>query len=236
MATLRGETREDHSGSVTSNVRREAHPFALLGHELRTPLNAVLGYADAMRCEVFGPLPAPYKDQAAAIHAAASHLLALVEAMTALDAAETGARPLDLERLDGEALERLIADAVRLLSPRATGAMVEITAPAGGAVSIDIRIDRLALSQILINLIDNAVRFTCPGGVVAIGVERVGVDVRLTVENGGGAGAAPGGAGSGLGLRHARALSEAMGGSLDLQVSSDGQARAIVRLPAIMED
>jgi two-component system cell cycle sensor histidine kinase PleC len=210
--------------------------MAVLGHELRTPLNTVLGYADAMQCEVFGPLPAPYRDQAASIHAAASHLLALVEAMTALGAAETGARPLDMRRLDGEALQNTIADAVALFSARAAASTVEIRAPAARSALVDAWIDPLALSQILVNLIDNAMRFTRPGGVVAIVVERDGDHVRLTVENGGGGGAAPGGLGSGLGLRLACALAEAMGGSLELDVSSDGHALAVVRFPALMED
>jgi cell cycle sensor histidine kinase DivJ len=234
QADLRDERRAPHSGSVTHDLPDEPSSLALLGHELRTPLNVVLGYADAMRGEAFGPLPSVYRDQADSIHAAASHLLALVDAMTAIAAAETGERRLDVQRLDGQALDGLIADVVRLFSPLAAASRVQIRTSAAGPVGL--RIDPLALRQILINLIDNAVKFARPGGVVTVAVERASAEVRLRVDNAGGAGAAAGRAGSGLGLRLARALGEAMGGSLDLNLAPEGGAQAVVRFPAITED
>jgi cell cycle sensor histidine kinase DivJ len=205
----------------------------MLAHELRTPLNAVLGYAEAMRDELFGPLSDPYREQAGLIHAAASHLLAVVEAMTATAAGEAGERTLALERLGPRDLETLLADAVRLAGARAASLDLGVRAATGLPAAARIQADRVALSQILINLIDNAMKFTASGGMIAVGAELAGGDVRLTVGNGGGEGPPAGEAGQGLGLRLARALSEAMGGSLDVEVSPGGAARAVVRLPAI---
>ena len=219
---------------MTSNIRHDPHPLALLAHELKTPLNAVLGYADAMRVEAFGPLPPPYREQAQVIHAAASHLLALVEAMTATGAVESGERPLALERLGAADLEALLADAVRLVAPRACSSNLDLrTVFAGAGPLADVRADRVALTQVVLNLIDNAVKFAAPGGTITLRVDGAGADVHLVVENDGGDRPSPGGTGSGLGLRLARALSEAMGGSLTLDLPPGGAARAIVRLPAI---
>ena len=218
---------------MTPDIRHEPHPLALLSHELRTPLNAVLGYADAMRIEAFGPLPEPYKEQAGVIHAAASHLLAVVDAMAAVGAAESGDRPLALELLGSADLERLLSDAIDLLGPKARSLNLELRATAAGAAAVGVRADRVALTQILLNLIDNAVKFTPPGGTIMLGVGRAGGDALLTVESGGGAGAPAGAPGPGLGLRLAQVHVEAMGGRLTLDISTRRGARAAVRFPAI---
>ena len=216
---------------MTRNIRHEPHPLALLSHELRTPLNAVLGYADAMRVEAFGPLPAPYKEQAGVIHAAASHLLAVVDAMTAVGA--TGDRPLALDPLGRSDLEKLLSDATELLAPRARSLNLELRVAPAGPGAVQIRADRVALTQVLVNLIDNALKFTAPGGTITLGLGRADGDVLLTVESGGGAGTPAGASGPGLGLRLAQVLVEAMEGRLALDLSTGGAARAAVRLPAI---
>lgn len=215
---------------MTLDISREPHPLALLSHELLTPLNAVLGYADAMRAEAFGPLPARYLEQAGVIHDAASHLLALVDAMTAIGETEAGQRALAFERLGPADLEALMSGAARHLAARACSANLELRTVSAGEAFCDVRADRLALTQVLINLIDNAVKFAAPGGTITLGLEGDAAHLCLTVGNDGGAAPTTG---RGLGLRLARALSEAMGGSLTLDLSPGGGARAAVRLPAI---
>jgi signal transduction histidine kinase len=218
---------------VSPDSPREPHSLAVLAHELRTPLNAVLGYADAMRGEVFGPLPAPYREQAGLIHGAASHLLALVEVMAAT--AEAGARPLAMERLGAPDVEQLLAHAISVVATRASAANLELRAALVDRAAIRLRADRVALVQILINLIDNAVKFAAPGGAIDVRAAAAAGEVQLTVQNQGGAGPSSGEAGSGLGLRLVRGLSEAMGGSFDMDLRPGGGARAVVRLPAIAE-
>jgi signal transduction histidine kinase len=204
-----------------------------LAHELRTPLNAVLGYADAMRSEVFGPLPASYREQASLIHGAASHLLALIEVMAAT--AEAGVRPLAAERLDAPDLEKLLAEAISVVATRASAANLELRAALVDPAAIRLRADRVALAQILINLIDNAVKFAAPGGAIDVRAVAAAGEVQLTVQNRGGTGPSSGEIGSGLGLRLVRSLAEAMGGSFDMHLPPDGRAQAVVRLPAIAE-
>lgn len=218
---------------MTPDTRHPPHPLALLRHELLTPLNAVLGYADAWRLEAFGPLPEPYKGQAALIHAAAAHLLAVVDGMTTGGAAAVADRPLALARLSCAAVEAVLTDVVRLLAPRARSADLELRSLCAGAAGVDVRADPVALTQILINLIDNALKFAAPGGTITIGLDVTDAELRLAVENRGARRPAAEGAGSGLGLRLARVLSEAMGGSLTLDIPPGDAARAVVRLPAI---
>ena len=186
-----------------------------------------------MRLEVFGPLPEPYREQAEVIHTAASHLLAVVDAMTATGVAETGDRPLVFERLVAADLKRLMTDATRVVAARARSSNLELRVAGAGAAAFEIRADRVALAQILVNLIDNAVKFTAPGGTITLRVDQDGGDVLVTVESGGGDGTPAGVPGTGLGLRLSRTLSEAMGGGLTMRRSPGSGARAVVRLPAV---
>jgi two-component system cell cycle sensor histidine kinase PleC len=208
------------------------HPLALLAHELRTPLNAVIGYADGMRLQTFGPLAAPYDEQAAVIHTAALHLLRLVDEMGEIggagapDAGEAALWRGCLERFD---LERLTTDILAMLVGRAAASAIAIRAEFESDPR-DIVADRRAIGQILINLLDNALKFTAAGGSILLTVNRDGPDWRVVVADSGGASDPP--RGRGLGLRLARALCAAHGGSLALERVPDGGMTATVRLPA----
>ncbi len=209
--------------------------LALLGHELRTPLNALIGYADAMRRQTFGPLPPPYDQQAAIIHGAAQHLLSLVNDMTDIARAEAGVWSGARERL----APRLLADdVVTLLNPRALTAGVRLRISDRGDPG-DVLADRRALTQILINLIDNALKFTAKDGEVRIDLEKDGGDLRLAVANTGGSDGVSAAASPlkamGLGLRLVRALCSEHGGSLTIADLAEGGFTATVRLAVYPE-
>jgi hypothetical protein len=88
-----------------------------MSHELRTPLNAVVGFSDAMRQELFGPVPPRYADYAASIHEAGGHLLDLINDVLDVSRIEADRYELSLERFDARepvlaalALVRIQAD------------------------------------------------------------------------------------------------------------------------------
>jgi len=219
---------------VTTEPPQEPHPLALLSHELRTPLNAVIGYADAMRGEAFGPLPTAYKHQAAIIHAAALHLLALVNDMTDIARADAGVWAGEPQRFSVTAAAHAI---VTLLAPRAAEAGVAIRTEIDDGLG-DVRADRRAIVQILINLIDNALKFTPRGGEIVVVLAGEGRDLRLEVAD-----SAPGeavrppdaGEGSGLGLSLARSLCRLHGGALTFERRRGIGATVEVRLPVLVE-
>jgi two-component system cell cycle sensor histidine kinase PleC len=221
-----------------TQVRRDldATPLALLAHELRTPLNAVIGYADGMRLQAFGPLSAPYDEQAGIIHAAALHLLRLIDEMADIAPAEFRLPTLSgswkglRERFN---LQALVEDTVRLLNPRASAAKIGIRVELETGLG-DIVADRRAIGQILINLLDNALKFTADGGTIMLSVAREETGPRIVVAD---SGAAAGvldtvdrQRGRGLGLRLARALCADHDGSLTLDPNAGGGMTATVRL------
>jgi cell cycle sensor histidine kinase DivJ len=212
-------------------------PLALLAHELRTPLNAIIGYAEAMTLGVFGPLNAPYDQQAAIIHGAALHLKSLVEDLTASAEATCGVWTPRPERFD-PATEAL--SVASWLAPRASEAGLaldtDLAVRAGEVVA-----DRRAFRQILLNLLDNALKFTGPGGRVALRVAWEGDQLRVVVADTGPGTSGPlrPPEGSGLGLALVEALCAARGGAMSVETPPSGAAggRTVrLRLPAVAPD
>lgn len=205
----------------------EPHPLALLSHELRTPLTALIGYADAWRGEAFGPLNSPYREQAAIVHAAALHLLALVDTLSGTADAESGLWLIAPESIDLEAWAR---ETVALFAPRAASAGVSLNLDARAAPA-PFRADRRALGQILINLLDNALRHAGPGGRVAVTLTDDQGALRLEVTN---SQSGTPTSGRGLGLRLVEGLCDAAGGAFCL-TPHEGDMAAVARLPSHTE-
>jgi len=212
-----GEPR-GHSNPVTASPPEPPAPLIALRHELRTPLAAVIGFADAMREQAFGPLSDPYLDCAETIDRAARHMLELVDRMVDGGPGDPAPGPSDAAAA--------VFDAVRMLQPQAERRGVSLTTslPDSGILA---EVDVTALKQIAINLVANAVAATPPDGKVTVVLERLGTELILTVEDSG-----PGLSGDtveGIGLQLVRSLCAACGGVFELVGGPDG-ARAVARL------
>jgi cell cycle sensor histidine kinase DivJ len=225
-------TRSSADASATPPDPHQALRLAALAHELRTPLNAILGFADAMRARLHGPLEPRYADYVDSIHEAGLHLLDLICALQGL-----APRQADDAR-------ETVAAAVRLMSLQAQSAGVRLQANLPGAPApID---DALALRQIALILLTNAVKFTPPDGRVVVTLAQEADGLVLTVADSG-IGIAPddlrrlgqphtrgaaqaNGPGEGLGLWLARSLAEARGGGLHIASAPGAGTVAQVRL------
>ncbi|HEY5084548.1 MAG TPA: histidine kinase dimerization/phospho-acceptor domain-containing protein, partial [Rhizomicrobium sp.] len=157
--------------------RAKSEFLANMSHELRTPLNAILGFSDVMRGELHGSLGSPrYQQYATHIHDSGMHLLDLINDV--LDLSKITAGKMELHEQD-IAIPDLLSDALALVKGRAKDLQL-YEGPWPGLPHI--RADYRLLKQILINLLTNAIKFTPPGGKVAIGAV-VGRDIRLTVSD-----------------------------------------------------
>lgn len=156
-------------------VRREF--FANLSHELRTPLTAIVAYADTLEA---GGL----EDQKNSkrfiekLHKHATRMSKLVTDIADLSAIESGNIHLALEPLK---LRSIVADVIALAEARRQDYSVSfcISIPD----NLYVEADRTRLEQILNNLIDNAVKFNRPGGLVTIIAEQKADKAVVTVED-----------------------------------------------------
>jgi cell cycle sensor histidine kinase DivJ len=236
--------RED-AAAARRNARETATLLADLSHEMRTPLNAVIGFADTIEKETFGPLAHPkYKEYAGHIRASGSHLLDLVSAILDLARIESDRFPLKRELVDAGEIARECAGIMRH-SAEAAGLKLNVRIASDLPETL---LDARALRQVLLNLLSNAVKFTSDGE-ITLDVKARSQDIVLTVSDTGvgmsekelkligarftaaqGAGVR-GAKGAGLGLSLAFALAELMGGSLTLKSSPGEGMTASLRLP-----
>lgn len=139
--------------------------LANVSHELRTPLTSIIGFAEILQEERFGPLGnRDYRDYAANIRESGTDLLGLINDI--LDISKIEAGRMELSEEDSE-LGHVVAGSLRLIGQRAQEAGLEIIdrVPAGlPAICADVR----ALKQVLLNLLSNAIKFTPAGGSITL--------------------------------------------------------------------
>jgi len=145
----------------------KARVVAQLSHELRTPLNAIVGFSEAIKHGVFGPIGNPrYSAYADNIHDSGRHLLAVIERALVDRALGSDIPPMEEGDVD---LREVAAEAVAMFEARARQCAVSL-ALAVEEPAPSIRGNATKLKQVLINLLSNAVKYTPPGGRVALDI------------------------------------------------------------------
>lgn len=149
--------------------------LASMSHELRTPLNAILGFTGTILMGLPGPLNEEQEKQLRTVQSSGKHLLSLINDLLDLARIESGKVELNIEAIDCKDLLDDVAVGLRPLADQ-KGITLEVVAPGGQEVSSD----RRALRQILINLTNNAIKFTDHGG-VQLDLTRSGENAPATV-------------------------------------------------------
>ena len=139
--------------------------LANMSHELRTPLNAIIGFSEVMTRQIFGPVGGPrYQEYVKLIHESGGHLLELINSVLDMSKIEAGKFELHEELFD---LREVATSATRFVSQAAERAGVALKmSVAPGAEKIFA--DKRAVKQMLINLVNNGVKFTPRGGEVRV--------------------------------------------------------------------
>ena len=147
----------------------KTHFLARMSHELRTPLNAIIGFAEIMQQELFGPVGHPrYKDYSVGILASGRNLLSLVDSVLDVSRIESGSVPVTQELV---ALDEMARSCVAAMAGQTRNGAVEIA----NVVPVDLpplRVDPAHLRKILLQLLDNAVKFGPNGCHVELGARR----------------------------------------------------------------
>jgi signal transduction histidine kinase len=237
-----------HAKHVAEHSSRSKTEFLHnMSHELRTPLNAIIGFSEVMQRETFGPIGAQYVGYAKDIHDSGRHLLSVISDILDVAKIESGRFDLTEEHV---ALADIFDSAIRLVRERAARTGVTLLAPVAQDLPT-VRVDGRVLKQVLLNLVDNATKFTASGGHVVVTAAMVASgSLDITVkDNGIGIPAdriegvmQPFGqvdsslsrkyGGTGLGLPLAKRFMEMHGGSLMLRSEFGVGTTVTARLPA----
>lgn len=174
------ETMEElkRSQARTEQASRAKSAFlANMSHELRTPLNAVIGFSEVLNGELFGPIGNPrYKDYVTDILGSGRHLLQLVDDLLDLSRVEVGEVKMEERAIDPRTW---LDGALQMLQPTARKSGISVTGEVDPAIAA-LHGDERLLRQVVLNLAGNAIKFTEPGGQVAISI-RLGADGGATL-------------------------------------------------------
>ena len=149
--------------------------LANMSHELRTPLNSVLGFAQVILEGLDGPLTENMEADLKLIEKNGQHLLNLINDVLDMAKIEAGRVSLSLEPVNvHELLEEVLESARSLARTKALYLEMDATADTG----VVLKIDRVRIHQVMLNIIGNALKFTEAGG-VRVQINRVGATVQL---------------------------------------------------------
>ncbi|MBI2586753.1 MAG: hypothetical protein HYW28_12920 [Rhodospirillales bacterium] len=228
--------------------RSKTHFLANMSHELRTPLNAIIGFATVMVNEMFGPIGHKrYKEYATDIHASGNQLVALIGDILDISKVEVG----KLDVFDTIVSVRdVVTDTARLMDERARQAHIDLSVTVPNDLPL-LRADQVRVKQIILNLLDNGLKFTRPHGAVRIegylearggisikvadtGIGIAEQDMNKVLEAFGQANHSYTHTyrGAGLGLALSKSLMELHGGTLHLESELGKGTTVIVRFPA----
>lgn len=141
--------------------------LASMSHELRTPLNAIIGFTGTLLMRLPGPLTSEQQHQLETVRSSARHLLSLINELLDLAKIESGSIELRPEPVRVEDVVHQVINTLRPLA-EAKGLVLGSVLPPGGVMALA---DERALHQILLNLTNNAIKFTERGFVrVELGV------------------------------------------------------------------
>jgi signal transduction histidine kinase len=220
--------------------------LATMSHELRTPLNSIIGFTGILIKERPGPLNDEQKKQLGMVQNNARHLLTLINDVLDISKIEAGQLKIDFQLFN---LPEVINKVVETNKPFADKKNLKLT------VSIDenikeIKSDNLRVQQILLNLVNNAIKFTEVGGISikcfldsnfvriqitdsGIGIEPekikqlfapfMQIDTGLTRKH----------EGTGLGLSICKKLAEMLNGKVEVESGYGSGSTFTVTLPVI---
>jgi len=222
-------------------IQRQKQFVSNVTHELRTPLTAIKGYSEFLADEI-GDRP-DLKKAVFHLNNESARLARLVDEVLTLSRIETGREEFHLDRLN---LSELIQDTIEKMMHRAQKYEIEILQDIMPGVYV--KGDSEKLVQVIVNLLDNAFKYSPPRSTVKVSLYKETAEAILMIADRGigipekdrskvfdrfyRAENARNISGTGLGLSIVKHITEAHGGSIELTAGAEGGTTAILRLPA----
>jgi signal transduction histidine kinase len=177
----------EHRASEAETARQEAEEanrsksdfLAMMSHELRTPLNAIGGYAQLLTMGIHGPLNESQRNALERIDRNQTHLLTLITDLLSFARIDAGRVHYDIQDV---ALHESLANLEPLIAPQLQSRELRFTYRPCPA-NLCVRADRDRMSQILLNLLGNAIKYTPDGGGVLLVCDFDDAKVRIHVRD-----------------------------------------------------
>ncbi|HET9916902.1 MAG TPA: ATP-binding protein [Candidatus Binatia bacterium] len=155
------EQTKNQASALEKSNRIKDEFLGVISHELRTPLNIIMNCSEALKMGVFGEITPEHEKGTEKIRTQASHLLSLINGILEITKIETGGASLNLEPVDLNVLSTELESDYAMVSKEKNLA-VSWHVPANLP---NVVCDRMKLRQVIINLVNNAIKFTDQGSV-----------------------------------------------------------------------
>ncbi|MEK7850242.1 MAG: ATP-binding protein [Deltaproteobacteria bacterium] len=166
------EKLEEANKRLAELGRLKSSFIAMAAHELKTPLSIINGYMEML---LEGPLETQQADMLTLALESSTGLARIVDEMLDISVIESGQHPLDIEEYD---MVEVIKWVISLMDAEFGKKGIKVVAPTGKNIGF---FDRKRVRQVLINLLRNAAKFTSSGGEVAVSVEDIESELKVTV-------------------------------------------------------
>jgi len=154
--------------------------LSLMSHELRTPLNTVLGLNELQLLDRNEPLTTKQRKRAIKINDAGHHLLSLVNDVLDFSRIESGEIDINISAID---CQTVLRDALKLVEGKAKSRGISVDFDETERYSW-VEADYIRLKQVLVNLLDNAVKYNREGGAIKVAFRDGGDDcLRIAIED-----------------------------------------------------
>lgn len=218
--------------------------IATLSHELRAPLSAIISFSDVLTDQVVGELNQEQQKYLREIYYSGNHLLKMIDELLDFSKIEAGQIELKIKNID-PAIP--LEEAMAMVDAKVSSKRLKVTNLLSPATYL-VAVDQYRLTQVFLNLLTNAIKFTPDGGCITIGAQAeneflniwvsddgIGIDRKyhnLIFEEFKQVGTISGEiGGTGLGLPITRKLLELQGGSIHVESGEGKGAKFMFKLP-----
>ena len=153
--------------------RAKSEFLSRMSHELRTPMNAILGFGQLLTMSYKDPLTPTQKERVKQIVKGGQHLLELINEILDISRIEAGRLQISPEPVS---IRESIQEVLDLAAPLATNRNITLQFSLGAEANPYVMADRQRLKQVLLNLLNNAVKYNRPGGFVSLTCEATRSD------------------------------------------------------------
>lgn len=137
--------------------------LANMSHELRTPLNSILGFTDVMLEGIDGPITSQMDNDLKLINKNGQHLLHLINDVLDMAKIESGKLNLIIEKFN---IQEIFEEVINITSPLANEKKLTLKIDTKSDNDVEVNADRTRIRQVMINLVNNALKFTEKGKII----------------------------------------------------------------------
>jgi PAS domain S-box-containing protein len=156
--------------------------LSMMSHELRTPLNSIIGFTQILQDDVRDPLTHRQNQKVSKILNSSRHLLNLINELLEL-VKRNESNPVS--KKESISVERIVQEPLRIIQPQVKEKQIRIHDHSHSYSYIHVLADSTRVNQVMLNLLENAVKYSPTRGEIMISCNREGNNIKFTVTDNG---------------------------------------------------